>query len=215
MTKPRLALSDRVRQLRPLLLIAAVVSLPQSAQAQEWGVIRFAHARVNVRASRSTQSRIVSQLTPGQRVRADYLEDNWFAVFSPGDRVRAESRAMGYVYAPLLKPNPPTQESITASTAELRYRVVKRQDVSYLGSQRMVFRVLLEVDQVPPQAAMTSVAERLWQDGNRGWDEFTVFLYLPEMNTNSMAYGVGEFGKRGLKEFKINEYALGGTKWKQ
>ena len=78
----------------------------------------------------------------------------------------------------------------------------------------MVFRVLLRVDQVPPQAAMRSVAERLWQDGNRGWDEFTVFLYLPEMNTNSMAYGIGEFGKRGLKEFKINEYALGGTKWK-
>lgn len=48
---------------------------------------------------------------------------------------------------------------------------------------------------------------------NKNWKEFTVFMYLPGMDTNGLAYGVGEFRPNGLKEFKIQSYSLIGTKW--
>lgn len=52
----------------------------------------------------------------GQRVKADFLKDNWYAVFKVKETVRDESRALGYVYAPLLKLDPP--ETTNRKTAK-------------------------------------------------------------------------------------------------
>lgn len=60
---------------------------------------------------------------------------------------------------------------------------------------------------------MRNTSSYLWEHGNKNWEEFTVFLYLPEMNTESPAYGVGEFNEGGLVRFNNNEYALIKTKW--
>lgn len=190
--------------------VVALVGLVQSdaVMAQDWGVIRYAHKTVNIRAARSTQSRIVGQLKPGHVVKSDFSGDGWFAVFPLDSTVRNESLARGYVYASLLKPNPyqpPTRLSSAAESSQ--YRIAQREDVSYRGSQRMVFRVQINSQDVPSEATMRTLATRIWNDGNRGWDEFTVFLYLPGMKTNSVAYGIGEFGKSGLKDFNINKWS--------
>lgn len=71
---------------------------------QAWGILKCVDATVNVRAQRSTHSKIVFRLKPGDVVKVDFLDGSWWAVFSLYEPVRSEEKAMGYVYAPLLKP---------------------------------------------------------------------------------------------------------------
>ncbi len=91
---------------------------------------------------------------------------------------------------------------------ELSYKIVKKEDISYLDAPRMVYRVVLNVDEPPIEDKMKEVAQYLWESGNTKWKEFTVFLYLPSMNTNSAAYGIGEFRPEGLLKFTVNEWTL-------
>ena len=95
----------------------------------------------------------------------------------------------------------------------LKYSVEEKQDVSYLNTPRMVYRIILDVDKLPSDKEMEKTAIAIWEKGNKNWEEFTVFIYLPEMDIHSLAYGVGEFRQNGLLEFKKNKYALIETKW--
>ncbi|MCK4419671.1 hypothetical protein KAV79_07675 [Candidatus Aerophobetes bacterium] len=95
----------------------------------------------------------------------------------------------------------------------LTFTVVEKEDTSLPGTPRMVFRILIETEQIPTEDSLRKTAETIWEDGNKNWKWFTVFMYLPEMDTASVAYGVADFTPRGLKEFKIQEVALYGTKW--
>ncbi|GMR24928.1 MAG: hypothetical protein BMS9Abin39_0199 [Ignavibacteria bacterium] len=182
--------------------------------AQEWGTIRYVHSTTNIRAGRSTESRIVGQLKAGQKIIADFLKDNWYAVFSVEESVRDESKSLGYIYAPLLKPNPLESTKLSRKSTEiLKYKIVNREDVSYGGTPRMVFRIVVNVNRIPSEDQLKKTAKHIWENGNKGWEEFTVFMYLPDMDIKNIAYGVGEFRPNGLKEFKIQNYALYGTKW--
>lgn len=192
-----------------LMLLCAVITF-----AEDWGVIRYVHSRTNIRAARSTKSKIVGKLEAGQKVRADFLKDNWYAIFGLDDEVRDEQQALGYVYAPLLKPNPPEKARVSkAKSGILKHRVVAREDVSYRGCARMVFRVVVEVNRIPPKDQLKTTAIAIWKAGNQGWDEFYVYMYLPDMDTRDLAYGVGEFTPNGLKDFRIQDFALYGTRW--
>ena len=73
------------------------------------GELRTVHTRVRIRADRSTESDIVGMLEKGDAVLADQLEDDWYAVYTPDVTSRAAEDALGYVYAPLLKPLTETQ----------------------------------------------------------------------------------------------------------
>ena len=95
----------------------------------------------------------------------------------------------------------------------LKYSITEKQDVSYLNTPRMIYRIILDVDKLPSDKEMEKTAIDIWEKGNKNWKEFTVFMYLPGMDTKSLAYGVGEFNQTGLTEFKKNEYALIETKW--
>lgn len=196
------------------ILILALLLGAQLSFAQDWGVIRYAKTKANIRANRSTNSQVVGQLKFGQKVKADFLKNNWYAVFNQHETIRDENKAIGYIYAPLLIPNPPS-ETRTAGNASgiLKYRVVAHQDVSYRGTPRMVCRVVLETIRKPSKDTMIKTAQHIWQKCNKGGKEFTVFMYLPGMDTNFSAYGVGEFRLNGMKEFKINKFTLLDTNW--
>lgn len=60
---------------------------------------------VNIQGQRSTESLIVGRVEKGDRIRAGYLKDGWYAVFplSAGEEA-AESEAVGYVPRNMLKP---------------------------------------------------------------------------------------------------------------
>ncbi len=86
----------------------------ENAETVEWGEIRTVNTRVRIRADRSTDSDIVGMIETGEKVRAHFLENGWYAVFDTDIRVEDASAAIGYVYAPLLKPaldDPATSES--------------------------------------------------------------------------------------------------------
>lgn len=184
--------------------------------SSKWGVVRFAHSTVNIRASRSTSSKVVSQIKPNKKIKVDFLKNNWYAVFDVNESYRSESNAIGYVHSSLLYPAPKSKSKKTkASKTILSFKIVKKEDQSYRGTSRMTYRVLLNVTEIPQEQKVKDVAVSIWQDGNKSWKEFTVFLYLPEMNTNSMAYGIANFTPSSLKDFNIQKYALWGTKWEK
>jgi len=95
----------------------------------------------------------------------------------------------------------------------LKYTIVDKEDISYAGTPRMVYRVVIEVEKIPANEQLEKIALQIWKNGNKDWKEFTVFMYLPDMDTKLAAYGVAEFRPQGLKEFRIQEFALYGTKW--
>ena len=197
-----------------ILQIILILISTSSLIAQDWGVIRYAQTTVNIREKRSTKSSIVGQLQSGEKVKADFLKENWYAIFIVDEKNRDERKAIGFVYAPLLGPKKPVGKD-TTSISHLKYQIVKKEDVSYRGSSRMVYRIVLDVQQIPSESAMKEVAKSIWKNGNTQWDEFTVFIYLPGMKTNSSAYGVGEFRPDKMLKFGIQDFALYGTKWKK
>ncbi len=95
----------------------------------------------------------------------------------------------------------------------LKFKITEKQDISYLNNPRMVNRIILDVDSLPTEQEMKNTATYVWENGNKNWKEFTVFIYLPEMNTGLSAYGIAEYSENGLVKFYINENALYDTKW--
>ncbi len=75
-----------------------------SAHSRNWGQLRTASIPVILSADRDLDSAVNGQILPGQWVKVDFLGNNWVAVFPKEDTKRDESRALGYAYAPLLKP---------------------------------------------------------------------------------------------------------------
>ena len=72
------------------------------ASASEWGTIMVPKSNTNIRVNRSVTSRLKGRLKAGQFVKADFLQDAWYAVFPETGKQRDEKTALGYVYAPLL-----------------------------------------------------------------------------------------------------------------
>ena len=82
--------------------VQAQATGPQTAK--DWGVILYAKDRTNIRADRSINSEVRGKIEPGQKVKADFLQDEWYAVFDPTETQRDEKGALGYVYSPRLSP---------------------------------------------------------------------------------------------------------------
>jgi lipopolysaccharide export system protein LptA len=81
-----------------------VLVLATAAVAADWGEVREAASNLNVREERTPRSGHVLTLTKGQRVRVDFLQDGWYAVFAVNETERSEKRAMGYANAKYLVP---------------------------------------------------------------------------------------------------------------
>jgi len=88
------------------------------ASTEDWGTIMYAKNRTNVRQKRSAASKIRGLLKPGRTVKADFLKDNWYAVFEITETVRSEKYALGYVYAPLLFRTPLPETAVKARGKE-------------------------------------------------------------------------------------------------
>ncbi|MBA4397531.1 MAG: hypothetical protein C0394_09145 [Syntrophus sp. (in: bacteria)] len=84
------------------LVAGSILLHPASVNGKEWGKIMSAPEKTNIRAARSINAKITGRLDAGDRVRADFLKDGWYAVFAPDEKKRVKSRARGYVYAPRL-----------------------------------------------------------------------------------------------------------------
>jgi outer membrane protein assembly factor BamD (BamD/ComL family) len=90
-----------------------------SSSVSEWGTIMYPRSNANIRANRSTASKLKGRLKTGQPVKVDFLQDAWYAVFPMTQKQRDEKTALGYVYAPLLvEKREPDPSGSTASDAK-------------------------------------------------------------------------------------------------
>ncbi len=55
-------------------------------------------------SARHIDAQVVGAIQPGEWIRADFIGNNWAAIFEKHANQRDESLALGYAYAPLLKP---------------------------------------------------------------------------------------------------------------
>ena len=189
-----------------LIILTGVFFNAFSTFAQNWGEIRYVHGPTHIRADRSVQSEVVGLLTTSQKVRADFFKDKWSAVFDLEVTVRNENKAMGYVYAPLLKADPPrTPKTAEEQPTALKYDIVEveQQEIEGCETPRMAYRVIVDTDETPSENQLTQIATELWKNGNTKWKEFVVFMYLPEMDTHSYAFSIVEFKNRQLEAFRV------------
>jgi len=70
--------------------------VPPANPGKSFGEIRVPDRDLAVRASRTMESEFNRLIRPGQRVRVDYWEDGWFAVFDPAEKERDLAKAWGY-----------------------------------------------------------------------------------------------------------------------
>ena len=94
----------------------------------------------------------------------------------------------------------------------LRYKIDKKQKIT---SSRMIYRIIIKVDKIPSDDAIKRTATHIWENGNKNWTEFTVSLYLPEMELNYSAYSIIEFNTKGITDFSTSESNFYGTKWEK
>lgn len=78
-------------------LWCAVLLAASAAFAASWGRVFTVPRTVSVRESPFDDALQVRMLKSGQRVRADFFEDGWAAVFDLRETQRSELKAMGYV----------------------------------------------------------------------------------------------------------------------
>jgi hypothetical protein len=114
-----------------LILIAWItLSVTAVSIAEEWGTVMYAHTNTLIREKRSVKSRIKGHLAKNQAVKADFLKNGWYAVFSLTEKNRRESKALGYVYKPRLYADTPKSVETIPETE-------KQEDVSAESSQNL------------------------------------------------------------------------------
>lgn len=85
-------------------MLVLSVNVLTAAHGASWGHIRTVSIPVDILSSRNLEGGKTGVIEPGEWIKVDFMGNNWVAVF-PKDAVEQdESRAIGYVYAPLLKP---------------------------------------------------------------------------------------------------------------
>lgn len=86
-----------------MLLVLALLLVPAGALAQDWGEVREATVNLNVRKAPNPGAAHVVTLAKGQRVRTDFPENGWVAVFELSEKDRDPAKAVGYANAKFLK----------------------------------------------------------------------------------------------------------------
>jgi lipopolysaccharide export system protein LptA len=86
-----------------ILLMLALLLVPARVRAQDWGEVREATVNLNVRKAPDPGAEHVVTLAKGQRVRTDFPQNGWLAVFELGQKDRDQAKAVGYANAKYLK----------------------------------------------------------------------------------------------------------------
>jgi len=159
-----------------------------AASAQGWGTIMYAEDKTNIRAKRSVDSKLRGSLMPGQNVKADFLKDDWYAVFKVTETVRSEKKGIGYVHAPRLFKTPlpetglearkkgrvpaadkPAQETFSVVVKSIRHKVLPEgKEVLLVEFNRFYVPAVYNVEGDAPMIIMdvtrTSSMKKEWSD---------------------------------------------------
>ena len=137
------------RYIIPILvtLILAGNLSAQEIYSQGWGEMKYAYKAGNIRIGPSIDSELIGKLAVGQKVKVDFLQNNYHAIFSPDELTRGEFRALGYVFAQLLKIEKPslTKPISKAPTKTLTVYATKTGNEYYRGSCRNLKRSKIRI----------------------------------------------------------------------
>ena len=97
----------------------------------------------------------------------------------------------------------------------LNFQALNVKKVGLNTQNRATQKIIANSDSLPNEDILRETALKHWKRNSfSSYDEFTVFIYLDGMDTNSTAYSIVEFNKGGnITFFKVNDYSLIGTKW--
>ena len=103
-----------------ILIVGIIVSVTAVSIAEEWGTVMYTHTNTVMREKRSVKSRIKGHIGEKQAVKADFLKNGWYAVFSLTEKNRRESKALGYVYKTRLYADTPKSVAETPDSEKKR-----------------------------------------------------------------------------------------------
>ena len=99
--------------------------------------------------------------------------------------------------------------------SNFNFKKLPLEKVGLPSQNRAVQRLVIETDSIIPKQNLQDFSVKYWKDNSlNNYSEFTLFIYLSDMNTNQSAYCLAEFNNDGvLNRFSINKTSLLGTKW--
>ncbi|MFO7665861.1 MAG: AMIN domain-containing protein [Desulfobacterales bacterium] len=103
-----------------VLIAGIIITVTAVGIAEEWGTVMYARPNTLIREKRSVNSMIRGHLMEKQAVRADFLKNDWYAVFSLFEKDRDESKALGYVYKTRLYADTPKLFTKTSDSKNKR-----------------------------------------------------------------------------------------------
>ncbi len=92
----------------------------------EPGQLMYAISPTKIREERSKESRVIGKLNGGQKVKAAFLQDEWYAVFDPDATDLSEEYALGYVHMSRLRPVPDVSQEVKLAYAVTRCNIRAR-----------------------------------------------------------------------------------------
>lgn len=207
---------------------------PSAKPDKGFGEIRVPDRDLAVRASRTTESEFKKLIRPGQRVRIDFWEDGWFAVFDPQEKTRDLARAWGYSRDKYLVPESdyagprpaalvasPVASSAPAEPAPAKAQKPKPEEdpgVGYsvidrkAGSRKppvTTLRVRLDLSKPPAPELLRKIAREIWKAERRKDENLQLEVYLNGMDAHGLSYATARFHDDGrLREFWWREVVL-------
>jgi len=99
--------------------------------------------------------------------------------------------------------------------SNFNFKRLPLEKVGLPSQNRAIQRLVIETDSIISKQNLQNFSVKYWKDNSlNNYTEFTLFIYLSDMNTNQSAYCLAEFNKDGvLNRFSINKTSLLGTKW--
>jgi hypothetical protein len=91
---------------------------------------------------------------------------------------------------------------------DVNYTIILRENVNSSSKTRTRNRIVINTENTPSETDMKTIANDYWKKYYEQEDELHLFIYLPGMDTEDIAYGVAIFSSSGLVDFEVNEYVL-------
>lgn len=174
----------------------------------------YSKTRLNIRQQPSINSKVLTTLNPNSLVLTyDSIVNSFISVLSNDSTFYGWASKKYLQEYMLSKKQLETPQSGKQKNGNLKYHIIKKQKVGFANSNRMVYRIIVDVSRIPSLNEMKQTATYIWKNGNKKWSEFTVFVYLPGMDLKYSAYGIFEFDPSGITNYYKLESSLYDTKW--
>lgn len=169
--------------------------------------IKYAGSSLNIREKPNISSKIIGGLDIGESIYTTNNIQNDFQMV-----LKKDYSFLGWCAVKYLQSSPIENTQSNKNINSIKYTIYSKEDISFTGLKRMVYRIELNVEIVPEETELKNSTIEIWKNGNKHWDDFTIFYYLPDMDKNGSAFTIAEFTPYGLKSFTFGRSREAGSK---